>query len=445
MNHDGIITNSPPLALESTANNKNKGLGMSDSAASGSSADAKGPEMASLFRPGQRVFVAGSANEPTALLAELAQTALPADLHYLHFPLPGYNRIDFTQFSPNAHMTTFFMSPDLRNAVPERLHFLPMQMRAVYDYLSADVDVFVLQVARDANGELRLGPNVDFAEAALACADVVIAELNLDFVAPAGGLKIAAERIDYLFESHRDLYEMPPPKINAAAEQIGALVADLINDGDCLQTGIGGIPAAILARLTEKNDLGMHSGLIDDGGMALIRAGNLTGSNKPIDQSVHTAGMALGSREFIDWLAHTPSVRFRGANYTHEVGVIGQLPNFVSVNSAVEIDLFGQVNAEFAGGRQISGTGGSVDFMRGAKASANGRSIVAMNATAKAGTVSRIVTKVELVTALRTDVDIVVTEFGVAQLKDLPADARARALIEIAAPQFRDELLEQLP
>jgi len=147
----------------------------------------------------------------------------------------------------------------------------------------------------------------------------------------------------------------------------------------------------------------------------------------------------------VDWLAHTPEVSFRGANYTHEVGIISQLPNFVSVNSAVEIDLYGQVNAEVAGGRQISGTGGSVDFMRGAKASANGKSIVAMNATAKAGTVSRIVSKVELVTALRTDVDIVVTEFGVAKIGSLPVDARAQALVEIAAPQFRDELLEQLP
>ena len=121
-----------------------------------------------------------------------------------------------------------------------------------------------------------------------------------------------------------------------------------------------------------------------------------------------------------------------------------QLPNFVSINSAVEIDLYGQVNAEFAGGRQISGTGGSVDFMRGAKASAGGRSIVAMNATARGGSVSRIVPTVDMVTALRTDVDMVVTEFGVARLQHLPNRARAEALIEIAAPQFRDELRDAL-
>ncbi len=186
----------------------------------------------------------------------------------------------------------------------------------------------------------------------------------------------------------------------------------------------------------------MHGGLIDDGGMALIRNGNMTGANKPIDGGVHVAGMALGSCALLDWLAETPAVQFRGANYTHEVNVIRKLPQFVSVNSAVEVDLFGQVNAEVAGGRQISGTGGSVDFMRAAKASHRGRSIVAMNATARRGEVSRIVPRVELVTALRTDVDIVVTEFGVAQLRALSAVERARALIEIAAPEFRDSLRE---
>ena len=152
--------------------------------------------------------------------------------------------------------------------------------------------------------------------------------------------------------------------------------------------------------------------------------------------------MALGDSELFDWLADQPSVVFRGADHTHEVSAIAELDNFVSINSAVEVDLFGQVNAEFAGGKQISGTGGSVDFMRAAKASKGGRSIVAMNATARGGTVSRIVPQVDMVTALRTDVDIVVTEFGVAQLKSLPNRQRQDALIEIAAPQFRDELRE---
>lgn len=397
-------------------------------------------DVVSRLSTGQRIFVAGSVNEPTALLDELKDSTLPDNLHFIQFPLGGYNQTDFTALSPSSQHTTFFMTRHLKNADPERLHFLPMQMRAVYDYLSERVDVVLVQVARDVAGRLRLGPNVDFLGAALANAAVVIAELNTSFTAPAGCPLIAEQNIDLLIESERQLFELPEPEIDAAATRIGEQVATLIRDGDCLQTGIGAIPAAILKQLGDKNDLGMHGGLIDDSGMALIRRGVLTGANKPLDRGVHVTGMALGSHALIDWLADTPEVLFRSANYTHEVAVIRQLPGFVSVNSALEVDLHGQVNAEVTGGRQISGTGGSVDFMRAARASRGGRSIVAMNATARNGEVSRIVQTVEMVTALRTDVDIVVTEHGIAHLKDLPSRARARALIDIAAPQFRSEL-----
>ena len=233
---------------------------------------------------------------------------------------------------------------------------------------------------------------------------------------------------------------MPLPTLDPAATRIGELVSELIVDGSCIQTGIGAIPAAILSQLSDKNDLGMHGGLIDDAGRELIDLGVLSGKSKTIDNAKHVAGMALGTDKLYEWLAFQEDVVFRGADYTHEVSVISQIDDFVSINSAVEIDLYGQINSEFAGGRQISGTGGSVDFMRAAKSSKRGKSIVAMNATAKNGEVSRIVQKVELVTALRTDVDIVVTEFGVANLKNLPVNQRADALIEIAAPQFREQL-----
>lgn len=389
--------------------------------------------------------MAGSSNEPTALLEKLAATDLPKGLHFIQFPLAGYNQCDFTRFGPDTLFTTFFMTPHLREVDPTRLRFLPMHMRAVYDYLSSGVDVVLLQVSRNAAGELCIGPNVDFAQAALGCAGTLIVELNRAFVAPAGCPVIDERRIDHVFESNRPLFQLAAPRIDASARRIGELVSELICDGDCIQTGIGGIPAAILARLGDKNDLGMHGGIVDDGGMYLIKNGNLNGLNKPMDTGRHVAGMALGSHGLIEWLAQSPQVLLRPANYTHEVSIIAQLPQFVSVNSAVEVDLYGQVNAEVAGGRQISGTGGSVDFMRAAKASRGGRSIVAMNATARKGAVSRIVPKVELVTALRTDVDMVVTEFGVARLKTLPVRERALALIEVAAPEFRDGLRAELP
>jgi 4-hydroxybutyrate CoA-transferase len=400
--------------------------------------------MESLFKSGQRVFVAGSSNEPTALVRTLAETELPDGLTFIQFPLPGYNDTDFTALNATAEQITFFMTPALRGADPLRLHYLPMQMRAVFDYLSSDVDVVLLQVARDREGVLRVGPNVDFVDAALASASVVVAELNEAIVAPAGAPRINEAQLDHIEVSSRPLPEMAPPVIDDAADAIGRLVAGLVRDGDCIQTGIGAIPAAILKMLGDKNDLGMHGGLIDDGGMALIDSGVLNGARKAIDNGLHVVGMGLGTHALLDWLSDRPDVVFRGANHTHEVGVIRQLDNFVSVNSAVEIDLYGQVNAEFAGGRQISGTGGSVDFMRAARASKGGRSIVAMNATARGGSVSRIVDKVEMVTALRTDVDTVVTEYGVADIKHLPNRARAEALIAIAAPEFRDELRQNL-
>ncbi|MEQ8859410.1 MAG: acetyl-CoA hydrolase/transferase C-terminal domain-containing protein [Pseudomonadales bacterium] len=398
-----------------------------------------------LLRPGQRIFVAGSVNEPTALLQHLRSVELPSGLRFIQFPIAPYNREDFTAYTADSRFTTFFMTPYLKDADGARLQFVPTQMRRVFDYLRDNVDVALIQVTRDAGGRLRLGPNVDFAGAALASASVVIAELNGAFTAPAGCPEIDEAAIDYLMESHRPLVELAPPALDDTSLAIGALVAAEVRDGDCLQTGIGAIPAAILSQLGSKNDLGMHGGLIDDGGMRLIRDGNLTGACKEIDPRQHVTGMALGTSDLLAWLAATPAVTFRGADYTHEVGVIGRLSNFVSVNSAVEVDLFGQVNAEMAGGRQISGTGGAVDFMRAARASPGGRSIVAMTATARGGAVSRIVPRVELVTAARTDVDLVVTEYGIARLRDASVRERAEALVAIAAPAFRDELRSLMP
>jgi 4-hydroxybutyrate CoA-transferase len=397
-------------------------------------------DLVNLLAPGQRVFVAGSSNEPTGLLQAMAELDLPERLNFIQFPIAGLNGVDFTAWNDSANLTTFFMTPTLAKADAARVHYLPMQMRAVFDYLAKDVDVCLLQVAYDRDGVLRLGPNVDFAASALSSAKLVIAELNRGITAPLGCPRIELAQLDYVFESDRALAAMATPKIDDAAQAIGKLVAELINDGDCLQTGIGAIPAAILNELSTKNDLGLHGGLLDAGGQRLIEAGNVNGARKAMDQGLHITGMALGDSDLFDWLADQQTVIFRGADHTHEVSAIAQLDNFVSINSAVEVDVFGQVNAEYAGGKQISGTGGSVDFMRAAKSSKGGRSIVAMNATARGGSVSRIVPRVDMVTALRTDVDIVVTEFGVAQLKNLPNRQRKEALIEIAAPQFREEL-----
>ena len=402
----------------------------------------KAEELPALLHPGMVVFVGGSSNEPLALVDAIrAQPEAARGVTFMQFPLPGINRTDFSAFHEEAAMTTFFLTPDLRTGYTEgRVRFLPMHMRTVFDYLkAAKLDMALVQVAHAADGELRLGPNADF-HAAATTAQTVVAELNRGFVAPAGAPPVDLSAIDYMVESERPLPTMAPPNIDATATAIGGHVASLVGDGDCIQTGLGAIPAAILASLNDKNDLGLHGGLIDDGGMALIETGIVTGRRKSYLPNRHVSGMALGSRQLFDWIAQRPDVVHAGADVTHDVRVLASIDNFVSVNSAVEVDLHGQVNAEVIAGRQISGTGGAVDFMRGARLSKGGRSIVAMTATARGGTQSRIVENTAIVTALRTDVDIVVTEYGIAKLHGVPEAARRQALIDIAHPDFRDQL-----
>ena len=405
-----------------------------------------GTDVAAMLRPGTRVFVGGSSNEPRGLVDALAAACqddaeAAAGVTFLQFPLPGINRFDFSTLHETARMETFFLTPDLQEShAAGRVGFVPMHLRHVFDFLRAQPpELAFVQVARDRDGELRLGPNADFHAAATSAA-AVVAELNTAITAPAGAPVVAESSLHGVVETSRPLPEMPPPKLDETARAIGAHVASLMRDGDCLQTGIGAIPAAILNALQAHSDLGLHGGLLDDGGMALIEAGVVTGARKATRTGEHVAGMLLGSQALHEWASSRPDVVLAGADVTHDAGVIASLDNFVSVNSAVEVDLNGQVNAEVIGSRQISGVGGAVDFMRAARMSPGGRSIVAMTATARRGTQSRIVPHTAIVTALRTDVDIVVTEFGIAHLHGLPSQARAEALIAIAHPDFRSEL-----
>jgi 4-hydroxybutyrate CoA-transferase len=407
-----------------------------------------------LLKPGALVYVGGSCAEPHGLLDAIAgynemagEKKQLSGIRYIQQPLGAVNQRDLSVLTPESTQKTFFMTPNLQDGLSSgRVEFVPMHMRTIFDYLSnLSIDVALLQGARDANGELRFGPNVDYVDAVLRSARHVVIEENTSYLAPMGSPLVEDADLVIPFDSAKPLYPVGEP--DDTSRKIGALIADLIGDGDCLQTGIGAVPAAIMTNLESRSDLGFHGGLMDDHVMNLIVRGNISGLKKSIDRGKHILGMALGSEKLLAWLASDPKasdVVFRSADYTHDAAVISQLDNFVSVNSAVEIDLMGQVNAEVAGGKQISGTGGSVDFMRAAKMSKGGRSIVAMSSTARRGTVSRIVPRVEVVTALRTDVDTVVTEYGVAELKNESLVARAEKLIAIAHPDFRDELRAQL-
>ena len=398
-----------------------------------------------LLEPGMNIYVAAYSGEPVTLLALLSRAATDVPgLTYIQQPLAATNTTDLSTLSPDATQKTFFMTPYLREGLRDgRVEYVPMHMRSVYRYLATQrIDMALLQAARDRNGVLRYGPNVDFLDAVLENSRYVLVEENTGYLAPTGTREVDRARVDVLVpaSSSPPYYQAGEP--DEISSRIGEQIAALIHDGDCLQTGIGAVPAAVLANLRDRNDLGFHGGLIDESVMALIANGNLTGKCKAIDPGRHTTGIALGSEKLFAWLAQESGdqVLFRSANYTHDAVVISGLDNFVSINSAIEIDLMGQVNAEVAGGKQISGTGGSVDFMRAARMSRGGRSIVAMSSTARGGSVSRIVPRVEVVTALRTDIDIVVTEYGVAELRNESLKTRAEKLIEIAHPDFRGEL-----
>ncbi len=401
-----------------------------------------------ILRPGMRVAVPGGMGEPGGLIDLLREAPdAAAGVHFYQFPLPVLNSFDYSSLHRNARMCVPFMAPHLRAAHAEgRVRFMPMSMRACHDFFASapTFDLLLLQVTpADDKGIARHGFNIDFIEPMIANSRCILAEVNAALIPPASAPGIALEQLDWLVETAHPLAHMPVARIDDTALEIGRLVADLIPDGACIQTGIGAIPAAVLTCLAEREDLGLHSGLIDDATMTLIRRGNINGSRKAIDRGAHIACMAIGSMELCEWLAHTPEVVLRGADYTHDVRVIAQLDNFCSVNSAIEIDLDGQVNAESVTGRQVSGTGGSVDFMRGAALSRGGRSILALASTARGGSLSRIVPCLSAgtpVTALRTDVDTVVTEYGVAELGNQPLEVRRERLIAIAAPEFRQSL-----
>ncbi len=405
-------------------------------------------DLGMILRPGMRVAVPGGIGEPTGLIDLLREAPeAAAGVSFYQFPLPALNQFDYSSLHEDARICVPFMAPHLREAqAAGRVRFIPTSMRGFYDFFAAQppFDLMLLQVTPpDASGLSKHGFSFDYTQPMIANSKAILAELNQELRPPASALTIPIKRIDFIVETAHALPEMPMPTLDDTARAIGRNVASLIPDAACIQTGIGAIPAAVLSCLGNRNDLGMHSGLIDDAGMALIRQGNITGSHKTFDQGLHIACMAIGSAKLLEWLTEVPEVEFRGANYTHDLRVIARMENFYSVNSAIEIDLTGQVNAESVAGRQVSGTGGSVDFMRGAMLSPAGRSIVALASTARGGSLSRIVPRFlegTPVTALRTDVDTVVTEHGIAELKGQPLEARRERLIAIAAPEFRQSL-----
>ena len=296
----------------------------------------------------------------------------------------------------------------------------------------------------DENGFVSLGTNVDYIESTLDYCELKIAQVNKYVPRSHGEALKHISEFDFFVESDEPLPEVASIPISDVERQIGKNCASLINDGDCIQLGIGGIPNAICEELKNKRNLGLHSEMVGDGVVELIKSGVINNSKKTNHhRGKSLLGFAFGTKKLFDFMSDNPDIEMHPIEYINYPPVIAENDNMVSVNSCIQVDLQGQVVADTIGLTQFSGVGGQVDFVRGSTMSKGGRSIIAMPSTAKNNTVSRIVptiTENSAVTTNRNDVNYIVTEFGVAQLKGKTMKERARELIRIAHPDFRNYL-----
>jgi acyl-CoA hydrolase len=300
-------------------------------------------------------------------------------------------------------------------------------------------DVGLVQVsAPDPAGTVSLGIGVEYVADALPHTRTLLAEINHQMPATAGAARLPLSAFAATVETDRPLREVPVRAPDAVDRAIGERVAGLVEDGDTLQIGVGSLPSAILSALSGHTDLGIHSGMITDGVLDLIERGAVTGAKKEIDQGVVITGAALGSNALYQRLSEFP-VEFRPASYTHHPAVLAGLRSLVSVNSAIEVDLSGQVGSELSRGVHIGAVGGQVDFSRAA-AMTGARSIIAVRSESRFGSAIVPVLSGGVVTTARADVDAVVTEYGAAVLTGGTVGERARRLIAVAAPRYREEL-----
>lgn len=299
-------------------------------------------------------------------------------------------------------------------------------------------DVGLVQVAPPGpDGVCSFGIGVDYAADAARHSRSLIAEINHRMPATAGTPGIPLERFAAVIETDRPVPEAPDRTPDAVDVAIAARVAELIEDGDTVQMGVGALPSAIMDGLAGHRDLGFHSGMLTDGVLRLVEKGVLTGRRKEVDEGLLVTGTAIGSAELYARLAELPVV-FRPASYTHDPGVLARLRRLVAINSAIEVDLGGQVGSELAGGRYLGGIGGQADFS-GAAARTGARSIIALRSTA--GGASTIVRSLSgPVSTARADVDVVVTEHGTAWLRGCPLAERGARLVSVAAPDHREDL-----
>ncbi|WP_066687106.1 acetyl-CoA hydrolase/transferase family protein [Christensenella intestinihominis] len=407
-------------------------------------------EAVKKIKSGDRVVIAHATGEPVHVTdAMVANADAYENVEIIHMVSMGKSAYCAPGMEKHFRHNAFFLGGTTRAACAEgRADITPVYFSKEPELLRTNCkpDVALVQVTPpDEHGYVSLGISVDYTMEAVKQAETVIAQVNKYMPRIHGDSFVHMSEISDFVEFDEPILELPNPKITDVEEAIGRNCASLIHDGDCLQLGIGAIPDAVLLFLKDKKDLGIHSEMISDGVVELVEAGVITNKKKTLHPGKSILTFAMGTRRLYDYLDDNPAVGIYPVDYVNDPVVIAQNDNMVSINSCVQVDLMGQVVSTSVGHKQISGVGGQVDFVRGAAMSRGGRSIIAMPSTAAKGRVSKVVSIIDegaAVTTSRYDVQYVVTEYGIADLRGITLRERAVRLIRIAHPDFRPQLIE---
>ena len=399
---------------------------------------------------GEKIIFGDWVSEPPALVEALVNRADELKgVEIIHGMSPGPNAYVAPEYQGIFHHTSLFIGPKTRKAYAEkRIDYIGGTTFSRWpDLFAKNPDLnphwaFIQVSEPDEEGMCSFGNACCFSEPAARTADRIIAQINPK-MPTLGGKKISLDKIDYIVPAESGLYTIGRAEIDARTQTIADYVAELVEDGATIQLGIGALPDAIARNLMDKKDLGVHSETLTEAMMELVQAGVINNSKKTLNPGICIGAQAAGSEKFYEFIDHHPLFAVYPVDYVNNPYVVGQNYKQTSINSCMEVDRKGQVNSETVGGRQYSGIGGQLDHVRGAQLSEGGKSILALNSTAKQDTISKIVPYFapgNVTTISRYDVHYIVTEYGVADLKYKTERQRALALISIAHPKFRDEL-----
>jgi len=410
----------------------------------------------SAIHPGNRIFIGTGCGEPQYLVNELINyvSSNPKaffDAELLQVWTLGVAPYADEKFKDNFRRNSFFIGNNAREAVNEGLaDYTPIflsQVPGLFRKKLVPVDVALIQTSLpDEHGFMSLGISVDIVKAATENAALVIAQVNSRMPRVLGETFINIREVDFIIPFEEPLLEYSGTVSDEISQKIGTYVARIVQDGDTIQVGYGGIPNAILGHLKNKEHLGVHTELLTDGIVELMQARVIDNSRKELNRGKTVAAFCMGKQSTYDYLHDNPAIEFRPVDYTNNPTVLARQQNMIAINSALEIDLSGQATAESLGKHLYSGIGGQADFMRGSILSKGGKTILALQSTAENGEISRIVPYLREgagVTLSRGDIHYVVTEYGIAYLHGKNIRERAMELISIAHPKYRQKLIDE--